>query len=133
MIDIEPELYNMMAEKLREQFNNMFVTDTPVSRPPSFPAASVSESTNTTDGSTLDCCNTENHALLAWQAEVYSNNPQAAKYQCKEIVAVIDDIMLQHNFVRTMGEFVPNADAAVTRYMARYIGKVGKDQTMYRR
>jgi len=134
MINIEPELYNKVAELLRTKYGEeIFVTNAPVSMPDKFPAVCISEGGNTTNRNTLDSSNTENHSNVAWEIEVYSNDQYVGRYECKQIAVFVNSLIIDHNFTRTFGDYVPNADKSITRYVLRYTATVGKDKTIYRR
>ena len=130
-IDFEPILFTEIAEALRDKHNDMAVTDVAVATPPRFPAAAVFEMSNTTYTRSLDT--KERHAVTSWQAEVFSDDPWAARYRCKEIMQTIDEIFLKYNFTRTFGEFVANADSRIARRVHRYTAVVSNDGVMYRR
>lgn len=132
---MEPELFTELATALRAAFPSpqIFVTGEIVSAPPQFPCASIVERANTTYTRTLDSSNKENHAAVMWQMDYYSNLTSGRKSQCKTIAAVVDNIMIAKNFVRTMLEPVDNAGAGIYRITARYTAVVSNNKQIYRR
>lgn len=135
MIDAENEIYNTVATALRSRFTGIFVAGEAVAAPSSFPAVTLAEMDNSTYIRSLDTSGTENHAVLMYQAEVFSNLSVGKKSQCKAIMSVIDTEMQKMGFVRVgnVPMAVPNADAAKYRLVGRWRATISKDKTIYRR
>ena len=68
-----------------------------------------------------------------YEVNVYSNKTSGKKSECKEIIAVIDDILLGLGFTRTMKNPVSMDDATIYRMVTRYTAIVSTNQTIYRR
>lgn len=133
MIDLEPELFTILATALRAAFSGIFVTGEAVSAPAAFPCASIVERSNTTYSRTLDSANKEHHANLMYQCDYYSNLTSGKKTQCKAMAKVVDDIMIGYNFTRTFLEPVDNVGAGIYRMTARYTAVADNDKRIYRR
>ena len=133
MIDIENELYTELASILYTEFPGIFVTGEVVVKPPSFPTVSIIEQSNTTLTTTLTQKLEENHAIVMYQIEVFSNKVTGKKSECKAILSVIDKIMQEFNFTRGFSNPVINfADTNIYRIVTRYQAIAGKDNKMYR-
>lgn len=133
MIDIENEIFTRVATELRSRFNGVSVYGEDVRTPSSFPCVTIVEADNYTVKNTQDSGSNENHANLMYEVNVYSNRASGRKSECKEILAVIDDMLLGLGFTRTMKNPVSMDDATIYRVISRYTAIVSKNQTMYRR
>lgn len=134
MIDIENEVFDRVATRVREQFPNIFMTGEYVNSPASFPAVSLVEMDNATRIETIDSGSNENHANVMYEVNVYSNKTTGKKTECKQIIALIDLEMAAMGFVRSTLTPVPNEyDSTIYRMVGRYRAAVSSDHTIYRR
>lgn len=134
MIDIENDVFNAVADKVRDVFPDIFMTGEYVSSPPEFPAVSLVEADNSTRIETIDSGSNEYHANVMYEANVYSNKTAGKKSECKEIIALIDKEMLALGFARVTMTPVPNMnDSTIYRMVARYRAAVSSNNTIYRR
>ena len=134
MIDIENQVFDRVAKRVREQFPDIFMVGEYVKSPPSFPAASLVEMDNSIRDTTSDSGSNENHANVMYEANVYSNKTTGKKSECKKIMALIDTEMTAMGFVRVTLTPVPNEyDSTIYRMVARYRAAVSTDHKIYRR
>jgi hypothetical protein len=134
MIDIENQVFDRVATRVREQFPDIFMVGEYVMSPPSFPAGSLVEMDNSTRETTIDSGSNENHANVMYEANVYSNKTTGKKSECKAILALIDEEMTAMGFVRSTLTPVPNEyDSTIYRMVARYRAAVSTDHKIYRR
>ena len=134
MIDIENEVFDRVAKRVREQFPNIFMTGEYVMSPPSFPVASLVEMDNSALESTMDSGSNENHANVMYEVNVYSNKTSGKKTECKSILALIDTEMTAMGFVRSTLTPVPNEyDSTIYRMVGRYRAAVSTDHKIFRR
>ena len=134
MIDIESQVFDRVAKRVREQFPNIFMTGEYVKSPPSFPAASLIETDNSTRVDTIDSGSSENHANVMYEVNIYSNKTAGKKSECKAIIALIDEEMLAMGFSRSTLTPVPNEyDSTIYRMVARYRATVSSDLKIFRR
>ena len=134
MIDIESQVFDRIATRLRETFDGIYVTGEYVKTPSSFPAASLVEMDNTPLTRTQTSDSVENHAVLMYELNVYSNKTAGKKTECKKIAAIVDEEMAAMGFTRTMLNPIPNMDdATIYRITGRYRAVVSKDHTITRR
>lgn len=134
MIDVENEIYDRVADKLRATFNGIGIAGEYVQSPSQFPFVSIVEADNTPlqRTKTTDCG--ENHATLMYEINVYSNKAKGKKAECKAIVAVVDSEMMAMGFTRMMLNPIQNMnDATVYRILGRYRAVVSKTNVIYRR
>lgn len=133
MIDIENEVFTKIATELRSRFSGINVYGEDVRTPSSFPSVSIVEADNYTVKNTQDSSNNENHANLMYEVNVYSNKTSGKKSECKEILSVIDEMLLGMGFTRTMKNPVTMDDATIYRMVSRYSAIVSKNRMIYRR
>lgn len=134
MIDVETELFSEVSSKVRAKYPNLYMTGEYVKSPPDFPCVSMVEVDNATFRNTQTTEAQENHAAVMYEVNVYSNKTKGKKAECKEIIAFIDELLMERNFTRIMLEPVPNQDnATIYRMLGRYRAVVSKNKTIYRR
>ena len=131
MIDIEFDVFDAVADKLRLQYERIYVTGDVSFFPARFPAVSVVEKSNSVVSS-MRTNVIENAALLMYEVNVYSNKIGYNKMEAKEILAVVDDVFSGLGFTRTYSNPVQNLeDKDVFRIVARYQATVDKDLWIY--
>lgn len=134
MIDIENEVFDSVSKSVREKRPDVNMTGEYVKSPSSFPHVSLIEMSNTVFTSTQTSTEYENHVVVMFEANVYSNKARGKKTECKEIISLLDNEMLSLGFTRTMLQPIPNMDdATIYRMTARYTAIVSKDKMIYRR
>ena len=138
MINIEEEVFGEISDKVYARFGDkypdLFMTGEYVKSPPSFPCVSIVEMDNAVLRSSLTSTGRENHAVVMYEVNVYSNKKDGSKAECKEIIAYVDELLMELNFYRMMLEPIPNVDdATVYRMLGRYRAVISKDKTIFRR
>lgn len=134
MIDIETVVFDRVAKAVWAYDENANVTAEPVAVPESFPHVSVMETDNTVYRRSQTLDHIENHAVLAYEVNVYSALATGRKDECKAIADVVDTAMEQMRFVRTFRGQTPNVDRDIYRITMRYRGvasqpiQVGDDE-----
>lgn len=120
MIDHESYVFEVVASKLREEYgiDNIYITGEEISNtPPKFPAVCIMQSDNiiNTDYSTFN--KNENVAIETYKIEVVSID---SKDECMKIVAVINDVLVKHGYLRTFNQPIKSADSNIYRRIARF-------------
>lgn len=134
MIDIENEVFDRVAGKLREQYQNVYIVGEYVKSPYRFPCVSLIEMSNQSYQRTEDSGGVENHASVMYEVNIYSNKTVGKKRECKEIAALVDEQMLKMGFARTMLQPIQNlGDATIYRMVGRYTAIVSKNKDIFRR
>ena len=134
MIDIENEVFNRIATRLREEFNPISVYGEYIKSPAVFPAVIIEERGNSAYERTQDSGSVENHARLMYEVNVYSNKQSGKKSECKSIFKMIDEEFASMGFTRILKEPIPNIeDATIYRMVGRYTAVVSTDKVIYRR
>ena len=134
MINVESEIFNIVAKAVRNAYPNVYINGEYVKSPPRFPAVSLIEMDNSAYIKTQSSDNVENHAELMYEVNIYSNKKSGKKSECKAIASLIDNELAALNFSRTMLQPIPNMDdATIYRITGRYKAVVSKDNKIYRR
>lgn len=134
MIDIESEVFDRVAKRVREQFPNIFIAGEYVKSPSSFPAVSLMEMDNAVRESSVDSGSNENHVNVMYEVNIYSNKTAGKKSECREILALIDGEMATMGFVRSTLTPIPNEyDSTIYRMVGRYRATVSAEHKIYRR
>ena len=134
MINVENEIFNIVAQAVRKIYPDIYITGEYVKSPPRFPCVSLVEMDNSAYVRTQTSGNGENHAELMYELNVYSNKKSGKKSECKAIAALIDNELAALNFSRTMLQPIPNMDdATIYRMTGRYRAVAANDKKIYRR
>lgn len=134
MINIETEIFNIIATAIRTEYPDAYVVGEYVKSPSQFPCVSIVETDNVVYEKTQTSDNIENHANVTYEINVYSNKASGKKSECKAIASLIDDEFATLGFSRNMLQPVPNVDdATIYRMLGRYRGVVSKKKIVFRR
>lgn len=134
MIDIESEIFSQIAEATAERFPKLTLTNSEIlGVPQESPTASIVEADNYTYDNTVDSGSNENHAVVMFEVNVFSNKVSEKKTECKQIMSFIDEMMLNMGFSRTMKQPYKTDDATWCRLVCRYRGIVSKNKEIFRR
>lgn len=134
MINVENEIFNIIAKAVRNAYPNAYVVGEYVKSPAKFPHVSIVEIDNTTYENTQTSGSLENHVDVIYEVNIYSNKTSGKKSECKAIASLIDDEFATLGFSRTMLQPIPNVDdATIYRMLGRYRGVVSKDKKVFRR
>lgn len=134
MINVEPEIFNIVAKAVRQAYPKAYVVGEYVKSPSKFPCVSIVEMDNTAYDKTQTSGSLENHADVIYEVNIYSNKTSGKKSECKSIASLIDDEFATLGFSRTMLQPIPNVDdATIYRMLGRYRGVVSKDKKVFRR
>lgn len=134
MIDIENEVFNSVATEVRAKYPDIYMVGEYVKTPPKFPCVSIVEMDNQIYQRTEDSGNSENHASVMYEVNIYSNKTVGKKSECKAIATLIDEQMLALGFARTMLQPIPNLDdGTIYRMVGRYSAVISKNKVIYRR
>lgn len=133
MIDIYNEIYTQLYHRLRADFPDIYVANEYLFTTAHFPCVTVEETDNFTFENTQTNQLYENHGVLVYDINVYSNLKSGRKSECRRIINRVDDEMQKMGFTRIFLNPVPNEqDATIYRMTARYRAVVANDKTIYR-
>ena len=134
MIDVENEIFTIVANAIRKEYPDAYIVGEYVKSPSKFPCISIVEMDNTAYDKTQTSSSLENHADLMYEVNVYSNKESGKKSECKAIASLIDTEYAAIGFSRTMLQPIPNVDdATIYRMLGRYKAVVSKDKKVFRR
>lgn len=134
MIDIENEIFSVVASAIRNEYPEAYVASEYVKSPPRFPSVSIVEIDNTAYDRTQTSNCLENHADVTYEVNIYSNKTSGKRSECKAIASLIDNELAALGLSRTMLQPIPNMDdATIYRMLGRYKGVVSKDKYVFRR
>ncbi len=130
MINIEEDVFDYIANSLEKEFSEVTVGDE-TRTPASFPFVSVVEADNYAYEKTKDSGSLENHAVLMYEVNVYSNKTVGKKRECKDIFSYIDELFQKIGFVRTGKSTISINDATGYRLVGRYKAVASKEKIIY--
>lgn len=134
MINIESEIFNIIATAVRTEYPDAYIVGEYVKSPSHFPCVSIVEFDNKAYEKTQTSGSLENHADLTYEVNVYSNKTSGKKSECRAIASLIDNEFATLGLSRTMLQPIPNVDdATIYRMTGRYRGVVSKDKYVFRR
>ena len=133
MIDIENQVFTEIYNVVTASYPNAKIESTLNLTPSEFPCVCVEEISNTTLESTIDSTSNENHATVTYEVNIFTNKTVGKKSDEKDILNLIDTLMIGFGFVRISKEPVALSEGTKYRIVIRYRAVVSKNQTLYRR
>ena len=125
MIDIENDIYDIVAKALRAQFPGITVSNEYAEQIAKLPGVTFVEA----DNRVVEFMRTttiENAVAVMYEVNVFSNKVAGKKSEAKAIAGAVDELMGGLGFTRMFREQVPNLkDASIYRIVLRYEGVVG--------
>lgn len=131
MIDIEAKIFSPIYTALKDQYDGIYVTSEPAPIPSKPLAVSIVQMDNYSSPRKQDNTLVEKFATIMFQVDVYCNAQTGKKSKCKEVMAMVDDMMFRKNFMRLSLTPIPMEDNGYYRLTARYRAETD-GQTMYR-
>lgn len=126
MINLENDIFTIIATALRNQFPGIYVTGEYIAVPASFPAVMLVEADNfvVKQGSTTKI---DDFVQVMYTLSVFSNKTNGRKSEAKAISDFADEELRKLGFTRTARLQVPNyADATIFRLESRYEAVIGE-------
>lgn len=134
MIDIENEIIDLVYKAIKATRGDVTVSSMYSRTVSKFPHVNIYEMDNAANRDTADSGSVENHAVLTYEVNVYSNKVSGAKAECRQIASIVDDALLTLGFNRLSLMPTPNLmDASVYRITGRYSVIADAKNTLYRR
>lgn len=133
MIDIENEVYKNIINKLTTVFPKIYAYGEQQSSIAKFPCVIIEEADNYAYDKTQDSCSLENHAVVMYEVNVYSNKSNGKKDECKQIQNIIDYQFERMGFTRISKIPMAMNNATVYRIVSRYQAVVSKNKEIFRR
>lgn len=131
MIDLEADIFNAIAKKLRSEYPGIFVSGEVRDIPARFPAVTIVERDNAVVQK-MRTTNIENAVTVMYQMDTYSNKTSGAKQEAERIAATADEEFARIGFTRLSYTPVFNLeDATIYRIVSRYQAVIGMDYFIY--
>lgn len=133
MIDIENEVITLVTDELFAKGISASVESVLNLNPSEFPTVCVEEIENSSYGMSADSFSNENHASVGYEINVFTNDVSGKKQNAKEILSVIDNMLIARGFSRISKTQLSLDNGTKMRIIARYRAYVSRNQTIYRR
>lgn len=133
MIDIEHEVYQRIVNKLTSAFPKIYTYGEGMPLKAKFPCVIIEEADNYAYDKTQDSASLENHAVVMYEVNIYSNKVNGKKDECKKIQKIIDCQFEQMGFTRISKTSMSINNATVYRIISRYQAVVSKNKEIFRR
>lgn len=133
MIDFEKEIYTKVINAATASFPDLRTYNDFLPEKPDFPCLILEQADNYAYDFTQDSADLENHAVVMFEASVYSNRATNKKDECKTILNVVDEEMKRLGFTRTSTVPIATNNATLYRIVSRYTGCISKDGEISRR
>lgn len=133
MIDIENAVFTKVKSALTKKFSNITVESVTTYSPSKFPFVCLEETDNYAYRNSRDSGSNENHAVVVFEVNAYSNKTSKRKTECKAMITTVDEVMGELGFTRNSKTPINLDDATKYRIFARYTAVVSKNNTIYRR
>lgn len=131
MIDIENQVFNNISVDVKAEYPNANMSSEEQPTPSSFPCVTIVEADNYVVRETMDNSLDENHAYVMYETNVYANNAYNKKAECKRVFEIVDNRFRLMGFRRMSKLVTSTNNSSICRITARYVGIVGKDETIY--
>ena len=100
MIDYLNEIFNTLAQVVREAHEDIAVSGEYTRQPSRFPMVTLDETANVTASATIDSSDEEKYAALSYRLQVFSNKQSGKKAEARAIFASADAVMRGMGFRR---------------------------------
>lgn len=131
--DVENQIFTECEAAIRRVDPDVLCKGAEEYRPPSLPFASIVEDFCAVYSATADSACRENHTLLRYRVDVYTNDTAGKKARCKRIMAAVREYFGEIGFYRTLCQPIPNlSDPDVYRMTATFEAVMDKNKRLYR-
>ena len=131
MIDIENDVFNYIATKVRKAYPNIYLSGDLNLNPAQFPCVYIEQADNFSLTTSRDSSSNENHVSTMFEANVYSNKQVGRKSECKAIMSIVDEAFSELGFTRQA--LLPLPYESYYRMVGRWSAIANKNKTIFRR
>lgn len=131
MIDIEYQLFDIVAKGLREKFPGVLVVGSSIQTFPTYPAVEIVEIGNAVYRKSRDIALRENHAVIAYQVRITTSGTRLLKLEAKQIAQETDRLFSERGFLRIAMSPVQLETGSAYQLILRYRGVVAKTNTVF--
>ena len=134
MIDYLNEIFNTLAQAVREAHEDIAVSGEYTRQPSRFPMVTLDETANVTASATIDSSDEEKYASLSYRLQVFSNKQSGKKAEARAIFASADAVMRGMGFRRMTYSTTPEIyESTIYSITATYEAIVGANGVTYKR
>lgn len=133
MIDFEQQAFTAVRTKVIAVDSTTSVKSETDLSPKKFPCVCFEEVGNSVYTSTSDSSNIERHALVSFEANIYSNKTSGKKTKAKELAEAVDEAMNELGIERISKNIQYFDDSTKVRIILRYRGVISQSGEVYRR
>ena len=132
MIDLETDVFDYVAKRIRAEHTGAYVIGEYVETPAKFPAVTLVEADNRVLTRMRTSDDIENGVQSMFEMNVYSNKAAGKKAEAKAIANTADEAFAEIGYTRTLREQIPNLNnATIYRIVCRYEAVIDKDFVIY--
>lgn len=132
MINIFNEVFTAFDNALTSYDSKISTSSVYINAPSKYPFASLEEIDNSVYEYSSDSCDIENHAVVDYEVNIYTQNPKK-KSKADAMADVVDTLFKSLGFRRLSKNPIQNQEETTYRIVLRYSGVVSKDKVIYRR
>lgn len=133
MIDIENEVMTLIYNAVHPTYTTAKFESVLNLSPSVFPCICVEELDNSTRQTSADSGSNERHVNVTYEINIFTNDVSGKKAAAKNIMALVDNVMIANGFERTMRNPFSLDNGTKYRLLARYQASVSENHTIYRR
>lgn len=123
MIEHEDDVFKAISNRLREEYgvNDIYIIGEELSNtPPRFPAVCIMQSDDIINTKYSTFKENENVVIESYKVEVVSNDSEYGKEECKKIIGIVNEILVNAGYLRTFNQSIKSADSTINRRIARF-------------
>ena len=133
MIDIESQVYTKVITVLRVVHPGINTASVENYSPTKFPFVSIVEADNYSDRTTQDTASNENHVIVMYEINIFSNKKDGKKAEARSIEATVDEVLNSLGFTKTSSTAINEGDGSRYRRAVRYTAVISNNNVIYRR
>lgn len=131
MIDKSNEIFTIVANAIKEQFNDVTVIGESINTPSKFPTVTLDEISNIP--TEQDSRPLSAYALVTYRVQVFSN-AIAKRSEARRILAIVDETLQRLNFTcKSMSTLPEIYNSKIYQINANYEAVIKEDGTIFRK
>ena len=131
MIDVSNEIFNVVAERLRLDYEGIQVKGEYDPNPARFPCVTIDEISNVPTH--LDSALKNKYADVVYRVQIFSNKSAGKRAEARSIYATVDETLMELGlYAKTYTSTPTIYNAEIYSITATFEGVIGADGTVYR-
>jgi len=131
-LSIENEVIDTVTKAIRAVYSTVKIYDDYPDITDTLPCVTINQAEDSTYQPSMTSGNTENHILVAFDINIYTNKSEGKKQEAKAIANTIKTSMSGMGFIRTFNSPLPNPnDISIYRRNMKYSAVVSNDKHTY--